>query len=101
MKTHKWSDVKKASKIPAARIKEIEDEVAAEVMAMNLAQIREAAGLTQVELATKLKVVQSGIARVEGQNDPRLSTLRRYVHALGGEVTVLAKVNGKTVELIV
>lgn len=101
MGTHKWSDVKKGSKVPAARIKEIEDEVAAEVLEMNLAQIREAAGLTQVELANKLELVQSGIARVEGANDPRLSTLRRYIKAVGGELKVQAIVGGKTIELLV
>lgn len=106
MKTHKWEDVLKRSKLTEERKTKIAIEAAAESLQinleMNLAQIREAAGLTQVQLAEKLEMVQSGVARIEKEgNDPMLSTLRRYVGALGGEVKVQAVINGKTVELVV
>lgn len=100
MKTHKWDDVKARSKVSPARQAEIEEEVFQEAMEMNLSNLRSAAGLTQVELAAKLEMVQSGVARIEGKNDPHLSTLRRYVHALGGELKIQAVLGGKTIDLV-
>lgn len=41
-------------------------------------------GLTQTDLAARMGVTQSAVARVEsGDRDPRLATLGRYAHALG------------------
>jgi predicted transcriptional regulator len=101
MKLHKWSDLKKESKIPATRMKEIDEEIAAEVMEMNLRKLRESVGLTQVELAARLESAQPQLSQLEGQSDFKLSTLRRYVQALGGELKVQAILGGKTIELVV
>lgn len=41
-------------------------------------------GLTQSDLAARMGVTQSAVARIErGDRDPRLATLGRYAHALG------------------
>lgn len=41
-------------------------------------------GLTQADLAARMGVSQSAVARIEsGDRDPRLATLGRYAHALG------------------
>jgi len=47
--------------------------------------VRECA-LTQAELAESLDVAQGSVSKVENQADMYLSTLRKYVHALGGEL---------------
>lgn len=100
MKTHKWSDVKKATFSPE-RIAKMEREAAAEVLEMNLGQLRAATGLTQVDMAAKLEAVQSQLSKFEKEgSDHKLSTLRRYVQALGGELKVQAIVGGKTVDLV-
>jgi DNA-binding XRE family transcriptional regulator len=100
MKTHKWTDVKKAMFSPE-RIAKMEREAAAEVLEMNLGQLRAATGLTQVDMAAKLEAVQSQLSKIEKEgSDHKLSTLRRYVHALGGELKVQAVVGGKTVDLV-
>ena len=58
-------------------------------IAMRLVDIRRAAGLTQVELAQRMGVPQSTIARVEsGLTDPRLSTIQAYVQAAGGTLKI-------------
>ena len=48
-----------------------------------LRQAREAAGLTQEEVAKKLQTKKSAISRIENHaDDVRLSTLRRYAEAV-------------------
>lgn len=52
-----------------------------------LVELRKLKGLTQRDVADRLGVDQSAIARIEsGDRDPHLSTLRRYALAIGAEV---------------
>ena len=54
-----------------------------------LRQAREAAGLTQEEVARKLKTKKSSISRIENHaDDVRLSTLRRYAQAVGANLQI-------------
>ncbi len=54
-----------------------------------LRQIREEAGLTQEELAIKLHTRKSAVSRIENHaQDIRLSTLDKYVSALGRKLKV-------------
>jgi ribosome-binding protein aMBF1 (putative translation factor) len=54
-----------------------------------LRQVREAAGLTQEELARKMNTKKSVISRMENHaDDIRLSTLRRYAEALGADIKI-------------
>lgn len=99
MKLHKWADVKARTMSPEKRAT-MEREVREEVLEMNLAEIRSASGLTQVEMAKRLETVQSSVARLEKSENPNLDTIRRYVHALGGELKIQAVVGGKAVDLI-
>lgn len=66
---------------------------------ITLAQMREELQMSQTELATALGVKQPAVARMENpDNDPRLSTLKRYVTALGGELYIDVKLpSGKRV----
>lgn len=53
----------------------------------DLIALREQKGLTQGQLAKRMGISQSGVARIEGgDRDPRLSTLRRYALALGAMI---------------
>ena len=53
----------------------------------DLIALRERKGLTQLQLADRMGISQSGVARIEGgDRDPRLSTLRRYALALGAMI---------------
>jgi transcriptional regulator with XRE-family HTH domain len=58
---------------------------------LRLGDIREAVGKTQVELAAELGLGQGSVSKIERAADMYLSTLRRYVEALGGELEVLAR----------
>ncbi len=53
-----------------------------------LAQQRQAAGLSQTEVAARMGTSQSAVARLEsGTADVRASTLERYAAAVGGQIT--------------
>ncbi len=68
--------------------------------AMNLAMIRKAAQMTQVEVARKLGVGQGVVSRLEHRDDMLLSTLYDYLMATGGEGTsIVVTVHGRRIEL--
>jgi transcriptional regulator with XRE-family HTH domain len=49
---------------------------------------RQAAGLSQTEVAARMGTSQSAVARLEsGATDVRASTLERYAAAVGGEIS--------------
>ena len=53
-----------------------------------LAEQRQAAGLSQTEVAARMGTSQSAVARLEsGIADVRASTLERYAAAIGSEIT--------------
>jgi len=53
-----------------------------------LAEQRQAAGLSQTEDAARMGTSQSAVARLEsGTADARASTLERYAAAVGGQIT--------------
>jgi transcriptional regulator with XRE-family HTH domain len=58
--------------------------------ALALAELRSQRGVTQQDVAGKLRVTQANISRIEHEEDLYLSTLRGYVAALGGELEVNA-----------
>jgi transcriptional regulator with XRE-family HTH domain len=49
---------------------------------------RRAAGLSQTEIAARMRTSQSAVARLEsGASDVRMSTLERYAAAVGTDIT--------------
>ncbi len=57
--------------------------------AQRLADLRHAMHLSQVELAETLGVTQPSVAAIERSPDPFVSTLQRYVTALGATATLV------------
>lgn len=63
-----------------------------QMRAMELAtlkDLRQAAELTQHDLALALGVGQDSISRLEQRSDMLLSTLQSYIHAMGGELDLV------------
>jgi hypothetical protein len=58
---------------------------------MDMADLRRAMRLSQVELARQLRVGQAAVAKLEKRTDMYVSTLRRFIEAMGGELHVVAK----------
>jgi len=73
---------------------------AKEMMAeMLLAEIRRAVGLTQEQVAASLGIKQPSLSRLESQDDMQISTLRRLVAALGGELEIIAHLPGGAIRI--
>src|SRR5450432_1279335 len=66
---------------------------AAELIAeeMTLRQLRHARKLTQVKMTKKLGVTQDSVSRLEKRSDLLLSTLRKTVEAMGGNLSLVAE----------
>lgn len=58
---------------------------------MDLAEMRRALRLSQEELADTLRVGQAAVAKIERRADMYVSTLRRFVEAMGGELEIVAR----------
>ncbi len=69
------------------RSREIAEQLRAE---MALADLRQARRLTQEDIAEMLGNRQAAVSKIERRADMHVSTLRRYVEALGGELEIIA-----------
>lgn len=58
---------------------------------MALGELRQALQLSQAELATKLKVKQPAVARLEKRTDMYVCHLRKVIEAMGGELDIIAR----------
>jgi len=58
---------------------------------VRLAGLRKERGVSQEALAENLNVRQAAISKLERRNDLLLSTVRTVVHALGGELVIIAR----------
>ncbi len=56
-----------------------------------LSEMRRLAGKSQREVAQTLGIKQPSLSKLESQSDMQISTLRRIVAALGGELDVIAR----------
>jgi len=65
-----------------------------------LGELRRKLDLTQAVVAERLDVTQENVSQIErGEADVRLSTLSRYVEALGGRLEIRATFPDETVAL--
>ncbi len=88
MKTTKWKDLEDG--IAPERRAEIRREAQEEIERIGFSALRKARQLTQVELARKLAMDQGGVSQLESRSDLLLSTLAKYIRALGGEIRIQA-----------
>jgi DNA-binding XRE family transcriptional regulator len=64
-----------------------------------LQELREKRHISQLDLAGKLGIRQPTVSKMERREDLSLSTLRRYIKALGGELHILAEFKDGSVEI--
>lgn len=95
-----WKDLKhKASPERRAEIKREALTEYKEMERMGVGVIRVARRQTQVAVAEQMHIPQSAVSRLERQSDCLLSTLRKYVGALGGTLEMRAVFPDGEVEL--
>src|SRR5450759_4435067 len=82
----------KIQKLSPAQRKKVEAR-AAELIAeeMTLRELRHARRLTQVRMAKKLGITQDSVSRLEKRSELLLSTLRKTVEAMGGNLSLVAE----------
>ena len=56
-----------------------------------LHELRERRGITQEQVASQLETSRPNVSRIEREVDVRMSTLQRYVEALGGELELVVR----------
>jgi transcriptional regulator with XRE-family HTH domain len=70
---------------------------AAELIAgeLNLREVRESVARSQAQVAEALGVEQAAVSRLERRADMYVSTLRKLLRAMGGELVVIARFPGR------
>lgn len=75
------------------------EQAQANELHVSLQELRRSVGKNQADVAEEMGVDQGELSRFERRSergeDRKLSTLRRYVQALGGELEIAAVVGGK------
>ncbi|HXL22768.1 MAG TPA: XRE family transcriptional regulator [Candidatus Dormibacteraeota bacterium] len=81
--------IRKLGRTERKRIQQRAAELIAEEM--SLRDLRKARKLTQARIAKTLGITQDSVSRLEQRSDLLLSTLRKTVKAMGGDVRIVAE----------
>lgn len=85
----KFSELR-AQMAPARRARN-RAETARLLAEMPLSELRQAQALTQTTMAELLETSQGEVSKIEKRTDMYVSTLRRYIEAMGGQLDVVAR----------
>ena len=88
----KRTTTKKTRAKAACRTRELLGEVL-------LSEVRQLTGKSQHDVATTLGMKQPSLSKLEKQGDMQISTLRKIIKALGGELEVLARFPRGTIRI--
>lgn len=72
-----------------AKIERLTEELFGEVL--TLRELRKKQKFTQEEIAQYLGIKQENVSRLERRNNIHLSTLKDYIHALGGKLHLIVE----------
>lgn len=93
-----WWEVRMAKKISELREKmspsalESSEQRSRELLdEMPLQELRQAMAFSQEDIASILGINQSSVSKIERETDMYISTLRRFVQAMGGSLELVAK----------
>jgi hypothetical protein len=93
-----WKSVRDA-RLAADAVKRVTKRAEREAAALSLRELRLDLSLTQQQVADAADMTQSELSRLEKRGDHRISTLRRYVEALGGKLEITVVVGKRRVTL--
>ncbi len=92
-----FRDLEREALADPKRRANIEREKALLLGAIRLYELRKARGLSQTELAKRLGVTQKRVSAIKRAQDLNISTLQRYVAALGGRLRADVEFNDETI----
>ena len=79
------------NKIPPEQWARIEKKASKILEEMSLNDIRLSRRCSQTELADLLEIRQASVSKLEHRSDIHVSSLRKYIEALGGELVIQAE----------
>lgn len=75
-------------------------KISEQMVQASLQELRKAADKTQAQIAAAMGLAQNAISQIESRPDMLLSTLNRYVEAVGGRVMVVVELkDGKRFQI--
>lgn len=84
-----WKELKREH-LSEEEIDRIRRDAAMELVELSLGELRKNVGVTQEELAERMETAQPYLSKIENSEDYYLSTLKRYIEALGGHLEIRA-----------
>jgi predicted transcriptional regulator len=96
--TRTWKSVRDERLTPRA-VERAKRRARERIDAVTLQELRQDFAMTQIEVARAADMTQSELSRLESRADHRISTLRRYVDALGGKLEITAVFGKRRVKL--
>jgi hypothetical protein len=98
VQTRSWKSIRSET-LSRSAVTRAKARARAQIQEMTLQELRRELDLTQVDAARAAEMTQSELSRLESRGDHRISTLRRYVEALGGRLEVTAVFGTRRVRL--
>ena len=99
MATRSLNDIRAKRPLSPGARKRVDDIKRAMQLEIALAELRELRGATQTQVAESLGTSRPNVGRIESELDVRLSTLERYVEALGGKLEIRAVFDDAEIKL--
>src|SRR4051794_28834798 len=96
----KWSDIRALRPRSPEREAAIAEGVRTILRENAVAQLRRRHEISQEELAAALGASQESISSIERADLAQLSTMRRFIEDLGGELIVQVRIDGETFDLL-
>jgi predicted transcriptional regulator len=99
LSTRAWKSVK-AGRLAPQSVARVTTRAREEILELTLKELRKTMDVTQADLALAADMTQSEMSRLESRADHRVSSLRRYLEALGGEIEITAIIGTHRVKLM-
>ena len=99
MATRSLNDIRAKRPLSPDARKRVDDIKRAMQLEIALVELRELRGATQTQVADSLGTSRPNVGRIESEIDVRLSTLERYVEALGGKLEIHAVFDDADIKL--
>jgi DNA-binding XRE family transcriptional regulator len=98
MRVRRWKDIKEQA-LTQERLEASRRRARAKLLDLDLQELRSLSGMSQMDIADRAGMSQSQLSQLENRDDHLVSTLRRIVEAMGGELEVRAVFGDKAVRL--